>query len=85
MSQLEQALLDPTNVFGNSGISIRFSQLANEGEVLSLREQFRREQRVDLLDALDVSLDRARKVGSWREADLLGDPERFREGDYLAG
>ena len=84
LGQLEQALLDPTNVFGNSGIPLRFAQLTDETAVMNLREQLRRDERMDLLQALDVSVARARQAGSLREVDLFGDPELFRRGDYLA-
>lgn len=30
-------------------------------------------------------MERARKAGSWREVDLVRDPEKFKQGDYLAG
>jgi hypothetical protein len=37
LGQLEQALLDPDNVFAQAGVRVRFARLANEAEVLSPR------------------------------------------------
>jgi hypothetical protein len=85
LRQLEQALLDPTNVFGESGIALRFSHLTSDDDVSSLRERFRRDDRVDLLEALDGSVERARKIGGWREVDLTGEPDRIGRGEYRAG
>jgi hypothetical protein len=83
LGQLEQALLDPAGVLAGAGIPIRFARLADEEEVSGLRDQFQRDQRPDLLDALEVSLERARLVGGWQDMRSPVDPEPFRRGDHL--
>ena len=85
LGQIEQALLDPRNVLGSAGFPMRFARLSDEAEVAGLREQFRSEERPELLDALEVSLERARKIDSWAELHVPAEPERFKRGDYLAG
>lgn len=85
LGRLEQALLDPRNQFEQAGVQLRFWRLESDAEALRLREQLRREQRPDLLEALDLSVERARKIGSWADINSPADAERFKQGDYLAG
>jgi len=85
LMRLEQALLDPTQVFANAGIALRFAQLGDTDAVARLREQLHQHERNDLLQALDVAVERARKAGGWRELNLWGDPDKFKAGEYVAG
>ena len=85
LGKMEQALLDPQSVLVNSGVSVRFRQLATEAEIISLREQFLREHRRDLLEALDHSIERARMIESVREVNAFADVGAIRHGDLAAG
>jgi hypothetical protein len=85
LARLEQALLDPRNEFAQAGARLRFWRLGNDAELLSLREQFRRQERPDLLETLDLAVERARKIGGWAEIEAPGAADLFKHGDYLAG
>ncbi len=82
---LEQALLDPENLLGISGTPVRFLQLASDGEIQRLQDQFRLQQRMDLLEALDVSLERARAFGSLREVNAFVDAGALLQADVFGG
>ena len=85
LRRLEQALLDPSGEFHRAGVALRLSQLTSPAETEPLRERLRREQRSNLLELLEPSLDRARAVGTWASLDLKLDPERLATGDVIGG
>ncbi|PYR16193.1 MAG: hypothetical protein DMF98_28335 [Acidobacteria bacterium] len=85
LSRIEQALLDPENKFAQAGVRIRFSRLANDAEVLSLREELRQLDRRDLAETLETTVRRGRTLGGFREIDAYLDPEAFKVGDVIGG
>jgi hypothetical protein len=85
LGQLEQALLDPDNVFAQAGVRVRFARLANEAEVLSLREELRRLDRRDLMELLDSTVKRSQALGGFDEIAAYVNPEAFRLGDIVGG
>lgn len=85
LGAMQQALLDPENALGNSGIPVRFHQLTSERTVNKLREQLRETQQVDLLQTLDDSVARANVFVSLREIGAYVDAERIDRGDVIGG
>lgn len=85
LGQLEQALLDPQNQFAPAGARLRFWRLEDDAELRSLRERFRGQERPHLLKALDLAVERARKIGGWAEMEAPGAAERFQRGDFIGG
>ncbi|MEO7403586.1 MAG: hypothetical protein ABIU95_07940, partial [Burkholderiales bacterium] len=83
LRQLEQALLDPSRAFERSSIPLRLSQLTSPTDVERLRERLRREQRDDLMQALDSVVARARAIGHWADLDLRINPEKLAAGDLI--
>jgi hypothetical protein len=83
LGRLEQALLDPSNQFEQANVPLRFAQLADGEKVAQLREQL--QDRPELLQALDVVLERTGNIGSWSEMRAPAHVESLKRGDYLAG
>ena len=82
---MEQALLDPDNVLGDSGMPVRLRQLTSESGIETARERLRQIQRPDLLETLNDSIDRASQFVSLREIIAYVDPERIDRGDVTGG
>ena len=85
LGAMEQALLDPDNVLGNSGMPVRLRQLTSESGIETARERLRQIQRPDLLETLNDSIDRASQFVSLREIIAYVDPERIDRGDVTGG
>lgn len=83
LGRLEQALLDPSNQFERANVPLRFVQLADEDKVAQMRERL--QDRPELLQALDVVLERTDEIGSWSEMRAPAHVESLKRGDYLAG
>ncbi len=85
LSRIEQALLDPESKFVEAGMRMRFWRLTDEAEVLSLRQELRRRERGDLVEALEVPVSRARAFGDLVGVDAFVDADAFGHGDVVGG
>ena len=85
LGRIEQALLDPENIFAQAGVRVRFARFANEAEVLSLREELQRLDRQDLMELLEPTAKRSQTLGGFDEIAAYVNPEAFRLGDIVGG
>jgi hypothetical protein len=84
LGSMEQALLDPNNEFGNTGMQIRFWKFDDETEIENMRDELLRHDQAGLIDSLEKTVERARKIGSWAEFNPPGDADKFKQGDYVS-
>ncbi|HEV7919119.1 MAG TPA: hypothetical protein VGO97_06025, partial [Solirubrobacterales bacterium] len=85
LRRVEQALLDPDNVLGNSQVPVSFHRLTDEHSLRELRERLQRLQRGELMDALNRAVERAHLFGDMREINVHVDADRISQGDIVGG